>query len=264
MPGHGHKQRGRSRKVNWQHVPTDSLSHPDPPFFRPTNSLLVSSSHSQSKTWKSSDARERDQFSRAKILLHHFVPHSPFLPESLAEWMAHRAAMQEEGKELLLKDIAIKQASRSADSRRPFKSTFGSGSPHPLHDNRSTVLSLPSIWSSTYAPPWNRPNAPWPERAEMQHEGEDRAGGDGGQTNFGRFLPLPRQPIKETVKWELKAVMESLSTIDMVGMQPTAADEEGNEMGMLEVWMQNKDMDFDNEFWDQGEHYLGKNLMDQL
>lgn len=58
--------------------------------------------------------------------------------------------------------------------------------------------------------------------------------------------------------------MESLSTIDMVGMQPTAADEEGNEMGMLEVWMQNKDMDFDNEFWDQGEHYLGKNLMDQL
>jgi hypothetical protein len=266
MPGQGHhaKHKGKSRKVKWQHIPADSISNPDPTFFGETKPLSMSLSHSQSKTWKSSDAKERDQFSRVKNLIHHFVPDSPFPPQNLAEWMAHRAAMQDEGKEALLKNIAIKQALRSADSRIPFKSAFGPDCENPLHDNRSTVLSLPSIWSTTYTPTLDRPDAQWPERAEMQHEGEDRAGGDGGKTNFGRFLPLPRQPRNETVKWEHRALMESLSMIDVTGIKPDTVDEEKNVMGMRHVWTQNMAMNSNEEFWDQGEYYLGKELMNEL
>jgi hypothetical protein len=172
--------------------------------------------------------------------------------------------MQDEEKEALLKSIAIKQALKSANSRIPFKSAFGPGSEHCLLDNRSTVLSLPSIWSTTYTPTLDRPDAQWPERAEMQHEGEERAGGDGGKTNFGRFLPLPRQPVNETIKWDLKAMMEPLSMIDVTGIKPNTIDEEGNILGLPEVWNQNIAIDFDEEFWEQGEEYLGNELMNEL
>jgi hypothetical protein len=242
----------------------DSISNPDPTFFGTTKPSPTPLPQSQSKTWKSTDARERDQFSRVKNLLYHFVPDSPFPPQTLAEWMTHRAAMHDEGKETLLKSIALKQALKSANSRIPFKSAFGSHGKHCLVDNRSTVLSLPSIWSPTYTPPLGRPDAEWPERAEMQHEGEDRASGDGGKINFGRFLPLPRQPVNETVKWELKAVMEPLSMIDVTGIRPNTIDEGGNIVDLPEVWNQNMTMDFDDEFWEQGEKYLGKELTDEL
>jgi hypothetical protein len=172
--------------------------------------------------------------------------------------------MQDEAKEALLRNITIKQALKSANSRIPFESAFGPGSEHCLLDNRSTVLSLPSIWSTTYAPTSDRPDAQWPERAEMQHEGEDRAGGDGGKTNFGRFLPLPRQSVNETLKWELKAVMEPLSAIDVTGIKPNTIDEEGNIADIPEVWTQNMILDFDEVFWEQGEKYLSKELMNEL
>src|SRR2546423_3085689 len=122
MPGNGHKQKAKSRKVNWQHIPADSISNPDPTFFgvtKPSPTLLP---QCQSKSWKSTDARECDQFSRIKNLLYHFVPDSPFPPQTLAEWLTHRAAMHDEGKETLLKRIAIKQALTSPNSRIPFRS----------------------------------------------------------------------------------------------------------------------------------------------
>lgn len=98
----------------------------------------------------------------------------------------------------------------------------------------------------------------------MQHEGEDRAGGNGGKTNFGRFLPLPRRPGNGAVKWDQRAVMTPLAMIDLTGISPGTIDEEGIIMGMREVWAQNMIMNFDEEFWNQGEHCLGKDLMDEL
>jgi hypothetical protein len=265
MSGHGYaKHKGKSRKLNWRHIPADSISNPDPTFFGANKHPSMSLSHSQSKTWKSSDAKERDQFSRVKNLIYHLVPDSPFPPQNLAEWMAHRAAMHDEGKEALLKSIAIIQVRKSIDSRIPLRSAFGPDSEHPLNDNRSTILSLPSIWSSTYSSTSDRPDAPWPELAEMQHEGEDRAGGDGGKTNFGRFLPLPRQPGNGTAKWEFRSVMEPLSMIDVAGIKPTTIDEESNITGMAEVWTQNMIMNSDEEFWNQGEQYLGMDLVGEL
>jgi hypothetical protein len=263
MPDHGHgAKHKKSRKVAWRHISADSLSNPDPTFFSGSNSMSLS--HGQSKTWKSSDSKERDQFSRVKNLVYHLVPDSPFPPQDLAEWTAHRAAMYDEKREALLKDIEIMQARKSVDSHFPFASTFGPDSQHPLNDNRSTVLSLPSIWSATYSPLSDRPDAKWPERVEMQHEGEDRAGGDGGKTNFGRFLPLPRKPSNLTVKWSERAVMEPLSIIDLTGIRPDTSDEEGGVIGMPEIWMQNMIMNSDEDFWDRGEHYLGKDLMEEL
>jgi hypothetical protein len=221
-------------------------------------------SHVQSKTWKSSEAKERDRFSRVKNLLYHLVPDSPFPPQDLAEWTAHRAAMYDEKRERLLRDIEIMQARKSTDSLFPFTSAFGPDGQHPLNDNRSTVLSLPSIWSATYSPLPNRPNANWPEPVEMQHEGESRAGGDGGKINFGRFLPLPRKPSNFTVKWSERAVMEPLSIIDATGIRPGTSDEEGRAVRMSEIWALNMIMNSDKDFWGQGAHYLGKDLIAKL
>ena len=152
MPGHGHgsKQKGKSRKVWWQHLPADSISNPDPVFFNDQASMA--SSHSQSKSWKSHEAKERDQFNRVKNLVVHFVPDSPFPPQSLAEWMEHRAAVQEEAKDALNKSIEIKQAMKSAESRRPVKSAFGPDGEHPLNVSYS---SLRGIKASSGIPfPW--------------------------------------------------------------------------------------------------------------
>ena len=52
--------------------------------------------------------------------------------------------------------------------------------------------------------------------------------------------------------------------IDLTGIKPDTIDEEGNVTGMPEVWTQNMIMNSDEEFWNQGEHYLGKDLMDEL
>ena len=98
----------------------------------------------------------------------------------------------------------------------------------------------------------------------MQHEGEDRAGGDGGKTNFGRFLPLPRVPGNDTAKWSLRAAVEPLSMIDETCIKPETLDEEGRLIGLPEILTQNMIMDGDEEFWNQGAHYLGKSLLDEL
>ena len=139
MPGRGHgsKQKGKSRKVSWQHLPTDSISNPDPVFFNDQASMALS--HSQSKTWKSHEAKERDQFSRVKNLVFHLVPDSPFPPQTLVEWMEHRAALQEEAKDALNKSIQLKQAMKSAESRRPVKSEFGPDGEHPLNVSCSAL-----------------------------------------------------------------------------------------------------------------------------
>src|SRR5256885_10296620 len=265
MPGHSHRanHKGKSRKVTWQHLPTDAISNPDPTFFNGNNSSTALS-HGQSKTWKSDDAKERDQFSRVKILVHHLVPDSPFPPQSLIEWLDHRAAMQDEAKNALVKNIEHKNAQKSADSRIPFTSTFGPDGGHAFADNRSSVVSLPSIWSTQYSPTSNRPDAQWPERAEMQHEGEERAGRDGGKTNFGRFLPLPRIPGNGTVKWDRRPVMLPLSMIDITGIKPGTRDEEDRIIGLPDVLTQNQVMNADVKFWEQGEHCLGRALMDEL
>ena len=264
MSGHGHgaKHKGKSRKVAWQHLPAESISNPDPTFFSDNSSMALS--HSQSKTWKSNDAKERDQFNRVKNLVYHLAPDSPFPPQTWKEWLHHRAGMQEEQRDDLMKNIELKNAKKSVDSRIPFTSAFGLGSEYLLNDNRSTVLSLPSIWSTTYTPAYDRPDAQWPERAEMQHEGEDRAGGDGGKTHFGRFLPLPRAPGNGTIKWDKRPMVQPLSMIDSRGIKPGTRDEEGRVRGLPEILTQNMIMNDDEEFWGQGEHYLGKNLMDEL
>ena len=98
----------------------------------------------------------------------------------------------------------------------------------------------------------------------MQHEGDDRAGGDGGKTNFGRFLPLPRVPGNETAKWNLRAQVEPLSMIDETCIRPGTFDEEGRPIELPEVLTQNGIMDGDWDFWHHGVHYLGTSFLNEL
>lgn len=263
MPGHAHgKGKGKTRKVTWHHVPQDSISNPDPTFFHENNtnmnvdaSSLSLTSHSQSKTWKSQDAKERDQFSRVHNLVHHFVPESPFPPQTYGAWVEHRAGMNEEKKEDLLKNIELVQARKSVDARIPLRPAFIPEGIMPLNDNRSTVLSLPSIWSNNYMATADRPDPPWPDRSEMQHEGDDRAAGDGGKTNFQRYLPLPRRPGNETVNWKERFTMEPQSIIDVTQLHPSET---------CHTQEENQTMNEDDEFWIQGMHYLGLHLMREL
>lgn len=92
-------------------------------------------------------------------------------------------------------------------------------------DGRSSVLSMPSIWS-----PWEcdtvswiawegerrRPEALWPCEEEMKEEGNERM-----TSGFRRFLALPRVPGNDTVNWKQKKVLPMLE-FDEIWKLPSA------------------------------------------
>ena len=188
-------------------------------------------SHSQSKTWSSSQQQERQKFSRAQNLLRHFVPDSPFCPKNAQEWIAHRAAMQAmEMKSMsrkiehkkMMKDKAIVPVRNSIFIRRDesgsnlsLRISFSPGGQqnHFLcMDDKSSVLARPSIWLPYIRPTPGHPIAPWPDIEELRYEGDDRA-----KSGVGRYLPLPRRPGNETVTWKERQQTPFASELDLVG-----------------------------------------------
>ena len=211
--------------------------------------------HTQSQKWQSQDHKERAQFKRVNNLIHHLAPESPYAPKTYSEWVEHRASMNEEQREALLKNIEVMQARKSITARVPIEPTFANDN-KLLHDNRSTVLSLASIWANNYTPTLDRPDAPWPDQTEMQHEGADRKGGDGGKQDYGRRLPLPRYPTNETSNWKIRPMVEPQNaSIDVLQSHPD---------DILNAQAENATMDMDLEFWEEGLHYLGMDLMREL
>ena len=207
MPGHGHGQKkGRARRLYYQLV---ELNHASTLFYQ--NPDIMVTPHSQSKTWKSAEARDREQFTRLSNLIGHFVPHSPFTPRTFAEWNSHREGMVESKKEDLIKDIKIRQDRKTRDSQIPFQSAFGLPNVISYGENRAAVLSQHTVWSPWYTPTLVRPAAPWPDKSEMSYEGNGRA-----DTRCGRYLPVPRRPGNETATWKARDLLP-VFPLDKVG-----------------------------------------------
>ena len=214
MPGNSQGKR-KAKVVNLS-SPTPTQIDVDPIFFSQISSptaLLIApapAAHSQSKTWKSSDAKEKDQYGRLSTLLHHFVPESPFVPHSYAVWVQHRASMNAMEMDNMKRNIAIKQSRNTIDAKIAINPVLDGKT---FTDNRSAVLSHKTIWASWSFPTDTHPEALWPDRTEFQYEGDDRA-----KSDVGRFLPLPRKPGNETVNWKAREQLQPYRPLDHVGM----------------------------------------------
>ncbi len=214
MPGSGHGK--RKAKVVTILSPTPTQIDVDPIFFSQISSppqIFIPAgpaAHSQSKTWKSSDTKEKDQYARLSTLLHHFVPESPFVPRSYAVWVQHRALMNALEMDNMKMNIAIKQSRNTVAAKIAIKAVLDGKT---FNDNRSTVLSHETIWAPWSSPTVQHPEAFWPDRTEFQYEGDDRA-----KSDVGRFLPLPRKPGNETVNWKAREQLQPYRPLDDVGM----------------------------------------------
>lgn len=196
--------------------PTPTQLDVDPIYFShldaPTGLLIAPAppAHSQSKTWKSKDTKDKDQYARLSALLHHFVPESPFVPRSYPVWVQHRASMNAMEMEKMKRNIAIKQARNTVDAKIAIRPVLDGKT---FDDNRSAVLAHETIWASWSVPTEKHPEALWPDRTEFQYEGDDRA-----KSEVGRFLPLPRKPGNETVNWKARDQLQGYRPLDNVGM----------------------------------------------
>lgn len=178
----------------------------------PTETLIAPApaAHSQSKTWKSNDTKEKDQYARLSTLLHHFVPESPFVPRSYPVWVQHRTSMNAMEMDNMKRNIAIKQSRNTVDAKIAIKPALEGKT---FDDNRSAVLAHETIWAPWSLPSDKHPEALWPDRNEFQYEGDDRA-----KSEVGRFLPLPRKPGNETVNWKAREQLQPYRPLDHVGM----------------------------------------------
>lgn len=254
MPGKGH---GKKKSVVIIDIssPTPTRSDVDPIFFSHVSPppLLIAPAppaHSQSKTWKSSDTKEKDQYARLSTLLHHFVPESPFVPRTYAVWVQHRAAMNAMEMENMKKTIAVKQARNTVDAKIPIKEALNGKT---FTDNRSAVLAHETIWASWSLPSDKHPEALWPDREEFQYEGDDRA-----KSAVGRFFPLPRKPGNETVNWKAREQLQPYRPLDHVGM----FKEDGTpDLGMRQSCV---GLDEGTHYQEMGEVLLGKELVAEL
>jgi hypothetical protein len=214
MPGQGHGKR-EANTISML-SPTPTQTDVDPIFFSQISSpraLLFApepAAHSQSKTWKSSDTKEKDQYARLSTLLHHYVPESPFVPRTYAVWVQHRASMNAMELDNVKSDIAIKQSRNTVAAKVPIKPVLGG---KEFTDNRSAVLSHKTVWATWSLPTDEHPEVLWPDRTEFQYEGDDRA-----RSDVGRFLPLPRKPGNETVNWKAREQLQPYRPLDHVGM----------------------------------------------
>jgi hypothetical protein len=210
----------------------------------------ATAAHSQSKTWKSNDTKQKDQYARLSTLLHHFAPVSPFIPRTYGVWVQHRASMNTMEMENMKKNIAIKQSRNTVAAKVPIRSLLDGKT---YTDNRSSVLSLETIWASWSSPTDKHPEALWPDRTEFQYEGDDRA-----KSDVGRFLPLPRKPGNETVNWKAREQLQPYRPLDHVGM----FKEDGTPD--IEMRQHCDDLHQGKEYEEMTAMFLGKALVAEL
>lgn len=186
-------------------------------------------SHTNSKTWVAPKMAEQERFEEVYENLNKmdFIHRSPFVPKNMNEWLAHRVAFAEDARVEEMRKLSDKQAASESGSNKekvrilpPFKGK-------QFRDNRSSVLSMPSIWTPTYEPSEESPQAPWPTFDEMREEGDER-----NTSGFGRFPALPRVPGNETVAWKQKNVIKAFP-LDKVWAVPKLEPEQPEEEGEL-------------------------------
>lgn len=133
-----------------------------------------------------------------------FIHRSPFVPKNMSEWLAHRVAFAEDARLEEMRKLSDKQAASESSSSKEKVRILPAFGGKQFRDNRSSALSMPTIWTPTYEPSEEFPQAPWPSAEEMKEEGDER-----NTSGFGRFPALPRVPGNETVVWKQKNVIEA-------------------------------------------------------
>ena len=268
MPDHGHgiKKRGRKRRQQYNpfFIPQDKTSEPDYEQMQQqfTGQLQPAAIvPGQSMNWKSAKQKERDEYDRYQKLILHIDHNEPAVPTDFDSWKEHKAARIEDEMKEKLRIIAKKEAEYPKDELRrkelratkaiPVRPSFITEKAD-LTDNRSTVLSMPSIWSYHYTPANDRPDAQWPTLSECRHEGPGRRA---GQHDYQRFLPIPRQPGNDTVCWTKRRSIIPLSRFDRAT----------HPFDIMKAEEANKTkIENENDFWLDAEHSLGQSLLDEV
>jgi hypothetical protein len=136
-------------------------------------------------------------------------------------------------------------------NKRQIKSAFGEQGRMFLDGFGGPVLMQPTIWSIEHDK-LATSHAPWPTRAELLCNGDNRE--NDGFTRCGRYLPVPRQPRKEGVSIMKTPFIEPYA-MDMTG--PLRCEGPGP----AEVAYANEILDNDESFDAELEDLLGNDLM---
>jgi hypothetical protein len=214
--------------------------------------------HATSRTWispkvKADSKRQSLNLSRRKV-----CRHSPFwsldfdLDQHRRDWATGK---ERENKHKLARSLKLLEArTKSQDNLFPDpppsirKALDGKPDENDKFKTcHSTVLSIETV----FCPQVDRAKdvvAPWPTRAEMKYEGDDRISTD---RLHGRFPGAPRVEGNETVNWQHKAAIEPFVFDDFLFPIPNEVD-----IFMRTHWIAELEID-DKE----GERMLGKELM---
>ena len=221
---------------------------------RRTNHTMMqpaAASHTNSKTWTSNLALQKEKWQRVEDSLGRMnLLRSSVVPKTLRDWLAHqrgRADAKKEWEQRKLEDMNLSvRDPRLPPPGRPVKIKPAFRGRAFEHKNYSSVLVSPSVWAHMYEPPAERPDPLWPCAEEMREEGDER-----NTSGFGRFTALPRVPGNSTVQYKLKAIQAFLP-FDVIWELPTKASAEAA----------NKKSS--PEETEKMEGYLGKSLLDAL
>lgn len=156
-------------------------------------------SYTSSKTWIAPKKMEQERFALVleNLTKAEFNLRSPFVPQTLGDWLEHRLGLAEDARKEEIRKLANRASqcgSGTGIKKVKIAPVFGG---KKFKDNRSPVLAVKSFWSPWYEPTKEYPQAPWPEADEMKEEGDERH-----TSGFGRFPALPRVPGNETVVWK--------------------------------------------------------------
>jgi hypothetical protein len=247
---------------------TDSNAQVNQFFFDPIQPVF-----NASQTWKSEQAREREQFERKKNLIKHIAPEQfrdaakptnkpcEIVPRNYNEWVQHQADVKRMEIEEMNKTIKIKEDRKNAGShaRLPIKSAFGINGKQLKAKNLSTVLAQPTVFTPFYEATDIRPQAQWPCHAELHWDGDSRENCN-AKTRCGRFLPALRDPRDENVMYSERRQLAQLPldqtaiTNHLYGFGPPPR-----------VFIEaNMIMDKDPRFESAGQFYLGADLMQEI
>ena len=210
--------------------------------------------HSNSKKWVAPRVRENQDRLRLNNARRKICPNSPFWTHDF-DIVRHRQEWEQELKRSFEKkvDRIFQQAAERERLQLPptpsIKPAFGG---KKFSGNYSSVLCMQTV----FCPGFDSPNrqkelAPWPSKAEMKYEGDERISTD---RLHGRFLGAPRVGGNETVTWMQRRLVEQYSFDDFYYPIPNVVD----------IFMRSHLVP-DTEFTDEeGREILGTELMEML
>lgn len=210
--------------------------------------------YSTSRSWVNPKVKENAQRQRLNMARRKVCPRSPFwssdfdLDKHKKEWEAGRARHRAKSLTERL-DTAVRQKA----TNKPYSKPAPLGKPFDGKDftaHYSPVLCQETV----FCPQFDKGKeniAPWPTKAEMKYEGDDRISTD---QIHGRVLGFPRVEGNETVNWQMRAMILQYPMDDFHFPPP-------DDVAIMHRTWWIGEFEFTDE---QGEEAIGKELMGLL